>query len=136
MIIPIIWNGEIEAWKGLYPVNGRGAPAIQQLLLQSHPSFFSGLFPLTQELQTILPSFSRQFLQGIKCSLTNPFCNLGASQLQVLSARLPGDLAACCSLAHKSQFWWQTNATEAWDGSFLVDTKMPQGHKPRCKGRG
>lgn len=33
---PHLMDGEREAWKGLYPVNGRGAPAAQQLSLQPH----------------------------------------------------------------------------------------------------
>lgn len=118
---------------------------------------FAGIFPLTGKLQTILMdsqllpsasrvsffliplSFSRQFLEGIKCSLNNAFCNLGIARSRSFA---PVCWAALLCAVH----WFRslscdgpTNAAEAEDGGFPAGdggnlNKMPQGctPRPRC----
>lgn len=152
----------MEAQKGPYRVSGRGAPAARQLSLIPPPcdlllSFlFAGIFPLTGKLQTILTdsqflpsasrvsffkiplSFSRQFLEGITCSLNNAFCNLGIARSRSFA---PVCWAAFLCAVH----WFRSlscdgpaNAAEAGDGGFPAGAggnlnKMPQGCTPRPK---
>lgn len=114
-------------------------------LVLSVLSAFSGTVPPTQELQTlnrlpafaeyihrlyfsIPPSFSRQFFQGIKCSLKNTECNSGDNQLQARGYSAPGcqatSLRALPLLCPR--LGGTTCAAEAQTVASALDNAMPQ----------